>query len=69
MLLSSVTDPATGFFVEHLLYSEGTAAALGRSTFWFAYPYEGANVFDGAPGDTAEQAIAKVRNLQLRRAA
>jgi hypothetical protein len=70
-ILSTATDPATGIFVEHLLYSDGSAAILGRSSFWFAYPHEGANVFDGCPGDTKREAIAKVlaRFPELRRAA
>lgn len=69
--LSASTDPATGIYVEHLLYSEGTAAILGRSSFWFAYPHEGANVFDGCPGNTKREAIAKVlaRFPELRRVA
>jgi hypothetical protein len=71
MRLSLHTDKATGIVAEHLLYTEGTAEILGRSSFWFAYPHEGANVFDGCPGDTRREAIAKVlaRNPQQRRAA
>jgi hypothetical protein len=68
-LLSTYTDRATGIFAEH--WQREFPLPYAPPTFWFAYPHEGANVFDGCPGDTKREAIAKVlaRNPQLRKAA
>lgn len=57
-ILRSYVDPDTGFPVE--LWRRRFPLSWRPAAFWFAYPNEDRNPFDGASGDTAAEAISKV---------
>lgn len=66
-IITSYTDPATGVHVEQWRRTFRTIGA--GPIFWFAYADESRNPFDGAPGDTAAEAIGKVLAKRVRLAA